>query len=64
LSVKVYIEWDDYYPFYTIEKGEPSPNKHTARFEIGEEELADYERVMREFDEWQKKLKARQRQPR
>lgn len=54
--MKVSWDKDEWYPVYTISKYDPKWTSDEA-FEITDSEYADYARVMKEFMDWQDKLK-------
>ena len=49
-----WIYKDEWWPVYTLENDGHRPNP--GPFDLTDEELVDYERVMTEFWEWQSKL--------
>lgn len=61
--MRVWIDSDETYLTYITDKQEQYPDgrdRYTESIELSQEELEDYQRVTREYHEWQMKLMEKQ----
>lgn len=54
-DVPVFIDWNEWYPVYSAVR--LTDRRYKPKFYLTEEELADYKRVLKEFNDWQEKLR-------
>jgi hypothetical protein len=55
--MRYFCDRNELYPFFTIEfVVQPGDRFYEGGLELTDEEYADYERVMREYQEWQDRI--------
>jgi hypothetical protein len=52
--MKVWLTWDEHYPVYSLEQDRDFGSRQEV--ELSKEEWADYQRVCKEYDDWQAKI--------
>jgi len=53
---KWYVDQEEWYPVFTLKDKEIWPGCFGQPVEFTDDEIADYLRVQKEFDAWQKKI--------